>query len=49
LQSEQSIQNNQPLENPENKDLNDEDDLADLLATIRQPIEGTKFYNPIKR
>ena len=29
--------------------VNDEDDLADLLATIRQPIEGTKFYNPIKR
>lgn len=29
--------------------VNDEDDLKDLLATIRQPIEGTKFYNPIKR
>jgi len=29
--------------------VNDQDDLADLLATIRQPIEGTKFYNPIKR
>jgi deoxyadenosine/deoxycytidine kinase len=29
--------------------VNDEEDLADLLATIRQPIEGTKFYNPIKR
>ena len=29
--------------------VNDQDDLADLLATIHQPIEGTKFYNPIKR
>lgn len=29
--------------------VNDSEDLADLLATIRQPIEGTKFYNPIKR
>lgn len=29
--------------------VHDEDDLSDLLETIRQPIEGTKFYNPIKR
>lgn len=29
--------------------VNNEDDLADLIATVRQPIEGTKFYNPIKR
>jgi deoxyadenosine/deoxycytidine kinase len=29
--------------------VNNEDDLADLLETIRQPIEGTKFYNPLKR
>lgn len=29
--------------------VSDQDDLNDLLTTIRQPIEGTKFYNPIKR
>lgn len=29
--------------------VNNQDDLADLLATVRQPIEGTKFYNPLKR
>jgi len=29
--------------------VNNEADLNDLLATIRQPIDGTKFYNPIKR
>jgi deoxyadenosine/deoxycytidine kinase len=29
--------------------VNNREDLEDLLATIRHPIEGTKFYNPIKR
>ena len=29
--------------------VNDEDDLSDLLETIRQPIEGTKFYRSEER
>ncbi len=29
--------------------VNNQEDLEELLETIRQPIEGTKFYNPIKR
>lgn len=28
--------------------VNDRDDLEDLIKTIRQPIHGTKFYNPSK-
>lgn len=29
--------------------VNNQEDLEELLETVRQPIEGTKFYNPIKR
>jgi deoxyadenosine/deoxycytidine kinase len=29
--------------------VNNQDDLEELIETVRQPIEGTKFYNPIKR